>query len=51
MRTEDGTILPLEAPYAGRIPARPGRHRLELWLPGGRAPLASAEFVVRGVGP
>ncbi len=50
VRTDDGSVLALGAPFAGRIPAVPGRHRVELWLPGGARPLAYAEFAVRGGG-
>jgi penicillin-binding protein 1C len=48
VRADDSTVLELGAPFAGRLPARPGRHRLELWLPGGTGPLAVSEYVVRG---
>jgi penicillin-binding protein 1C len=48
VRADDSTVLELGAPFAGRLPARPGRHRLELWVPGGAGPLAVSEFVVRG---
>jgi penicillin-binding protein 1C len=51
LRTGDGAVLSLEAPFAGRLPARPGRHRVELWTPGGTAPLAVSVFVVRGGAP
>ncbi len=50
IRADDGTVLRLAAPFAGRIPAIPGRHRIELWLPGGTQPLAASEFAVRGGG-
>jgi len=51
VRSDDGTVLRLEAPFAGRLPARPGRHRIELWAPGADAPLAVSAFLVRGGGP
>jgi penicillin-binding protein 1C len=51
VRADDGTVLQLEPPFASRLPARPGRHRVELWLPGGRSPLATSAFVVRGGSP
>jgi penicillin-binding protein 1C len=44
-------VLQLEPPFASRLPARPGRHRVELWLPGGRSPLATSAFLVRGGSP
>ncbi len=48
LRTDDGQVLPLTPPFTGRLPARAGRHRVELWVPGGAASLASAEYQVRG---
>jgi penicillin-binding protein 1C len=48
-RTDDGAVVPLAPPFVARLPARPGRHRVEIWEPGGAAPLASARFVVHGV--
>ena len=51
VRAGDGTVMTLSAPFAGRVPARPGRHRLELWLPAGSGPLAVSEFVVHGSSP
>jgi penicillin-binding protein 1C len=48
LRTEDGRVLALAPPFTGRLPARAGRHRVELWAPGGTAALASAEYQVRG---
>lgn len=51
LRAEDGSVLPLEPPFAGRLPARPGRHRVELWVPGGESPVASATYRVRGSDP
>lgn len=51
LRAEDGSVLQLEPPFSGRLPARPGRHRVELWVPGGGAPVATATYRVRGSGP
>jgi len=51
LRQEDGAVLALEAPFAGRLPARPGRHRVELWVPGGSGPVARATYQVRGSAP
>ncbi len=51
IRTDDGAVQRLGPPFAGRITPRPGQHRVELWLPGGRAPLASASFTVTGAAP
>lgn len=48
LRDERGEVQPLPPPFVGRVPARPGRHRLELWLPGGSAALAGASYVVHG---
>ncbi|MGO8969304.1 MAG: penicillin-binding protein 1C [Myxococcaceae bacterium] len=48
LRTEEGAVLPLLPPFTGRLPARRGRHRVELWLPGGTSALASAEYQVVG---
>jgi penicillin-binding protein 1C len=48
LRTEEGTVLQLLPPFTGRLPARGGRHRVELWLPEGTRALASAEYQVRG---
>ena len=48
LRTEDGRVWPLAPPFTGRLPARAGRHRVELWAPGGTAALASAEYQVEG---
>ena len=45
----DGERVPLAA-GEGRLAARPGRHRLEVWLPGAAAPAAAARFTVRGGG-
>lgn len=44
----DGQRVVLEPPFAARLPARQGVHRLEVWLPGASAPAASARFTVRG---
>jgi len=51
LRAEDGSVLLLEPPFSGRLPALPGRHRVELWVPGGGAPIAAATYSVRGSGP
>ena len=40
----------LAPPFTGRLPARAGRQRLEVWLPGAATPAAVSEFVVRGGG-
>ena len=47
LRTGGGEVLPLEAPFATRIPAVRGAQRVELWLPGAAAPAAVARYVVR----
>jgi penicillin-binding protein 1C len=47
VRTDEGTKLALLSPFAARVPARRGQHWLELWGPGGQAPLASARYRVR----
>jgi len=49
LRSADGEQV-LAPPFTGRLPARAGRHRLEVWLPGAAAPAAVSEFVVRGGG-
>jgi penicillin-binding protein 1C len=49
VRTGTGRIT-LRSPLTGRLPARPGRHRVELWLPGASAPAASSTHVVLGDG-
>jgi penicillin-binding protein 1C len=49
VRTEAGRMR-LGPPFTGRLPARPGRHRVELWLPGGSEPAAAASYVVMGEG-
>ncbi len=49
VRTGDGAVT-LAPPFTGRLPARPGRHRVEVWLPGARAPAAAATYVVLGEG-
>lgn len=51
VRSDDGTVLRLGPPFAGRLTPRPGRHRVELWLPGGSSPIGSADYVVHGAGP
>lgn len=43
-----GERLALGPPFAARLAPRPGRHRLEVWLPGGAAPAAVSTFTVRG---
>jgi penicillin-binding protein 1C len=48
IRNDDGTRLRLGPPFAGRIAPRAGRHVLELWLPGGSAPLARVAYTVVG---
>ncbi len=50
LRTEDGQVVPLAPPFTGRLPARAGHHRVEVWAPGGASALASAEYQVRGGG-
>jgi penicillin-binding protein 1C len=47
VRTDDGAVRPLTAPFSTRVPARPGRHRVELWVPGSREPVAVAWYRVR----
>lgn len=51
IRADDGLVLRLGPPFTGRIEPRPGRHFVELWLPGGTAPLARAAFTVIGAVP
>ena len=51
IRTDDGAVQVLGPPFSGRIEPRVGRHVVELWLPGGSAPLARASFTVIGAGP
>ena len=46
----DGEPVVLAPPFAARLPARPGVHRLEVWLPGASAPAATARYTVRGGG-
>jgi penicillin-binding protein 1C len=46
LRTEDGTVLPLSPPFASRLPATLGEHRVELWAPGESLPLSVARYVV-----
>jgi penicillin-binding protein 1C len=48
VRIDDGAVLRLGPPFVGRIEPRPGRHHVELWLPGGTAPLARSDFTVVG---
>lgn len=47
IRLDDGSRLALAAPFATRIGAGRGAHRLELWVPGQSEPAAVARFVVR----
>ncbi len=51
LRQDDGSVLALAPPFAGRLPARPGRHRIELWIPGGAAPVAWGTYQVHGSAP
>jgi penicillin-binding protein 1C len=51
IRTDDGAVQQLGPPFAGRIEPRPGHHSVEVWLPGGGAPIASATFTVVGAAP
>jgi penicillin-binding protein 1C len=44
----DGAVLHLTPPFKTRLPARPGRHVLEAWLPGARAAAAVTTFTVHG---
>ncbi len=46
----DGDRVVVEPPFAARVPARPGAHLLEVWLPGASAPAATARYTVRGGG-
>lgn len=48
VHTDDGAVLNLGPPFASRIEPRPGRHVVEVWVPGGSAPLARASFTVIG---
>lgn len=47
LRTDEGGVIPLEAPYSMRLPAVPGKRRVELWLPGASEPAAVARYLVR----
>lgn len=47
IRTDDGQIRPLAAPFSIRIPAAKGERRVELWLPGADGPAAVARYRVR----
>jgi penicillin-binding protein 1C len=51
LRTEDGAVVALTPPFTGRLPARTGVHRVEVWAPESTAALASAEYRVRGAEP
>lgn len=47
LRLDAGPRLALAAPFATRLAAGRGDHRLELWVPGQAEPAAVARFVVR----
>lgn len=47
VRTSDGTVHTIGAPFVSRLPAPPGRHRVELWIPGSPTPAAVSEYRVR----
>jgi penicillin-binding protein 1C len=47
----DGAPRALRAPFSERLVLGPGRHRVEVRLPGAGQPGASAEFTVHGAGP
>jgi penicillin-binding protein 1C len=47
LRTADGAVVPLEAPFTARLAARRGRQRVELWVPGAAAPDVIASITVR----
>jgi penicillin-binding protein 1C len=51
LRVDGATPIALPSPYATQIAARPGPHRIELWLKGGHLPLATAHFSVLGGDP
>lgn len=46
VRIDGGPALPLSPPFATRVPAAAGAHRIELWRPGDAGPLSTARFVV-----
>jgi penicillin-binding protein 1C len=46
IRTETGAVLPFLPPFAMRIPAVPGEHKVELWVPGAARPMSEARYVV-----
>ncbi len=47
VRIDGVSRLSLAPPYRTRIAAQAGAHRLEIWQPGGAAPLAIARYTVR----
>ncbi|HVO31482.1 MAG TPA: penicillin-binding transpeptidase domain-containing protein, partial [bacterium] len=47
----DGARRELRAPFTTAVTATPGTHRMELWTPGGAAPIAVAEYRVKGGDP
>ena len=47
VRIDGVSRLALDPPYRTRIGAQPGAHRLEVWRPGAREPLAVARYTVR----
>jgi penicillin-binding protein 1C len=47
IRLDGEMVAELLPPFVGRVPAARGAHRLEIWLPRGRAPLWSVGYVVR----
>ncbi|RKH69188.1 penicillin-binding protein 1C, partial [Corallococcus aberystwythensis] len=47
LRTDDGRRIELRPPFVTRLPAVEGERRLELWAPGGSAPLAVTRYRVR----
>jgi penicillin-binding protein 1C len=46
VRIDGGAPLALAPPFATRVPAIPGEHRIELFAPGSAEPLSSARYVV-----
>lgn len=46
IRIDGGAPLALAPPFATRVPAVPGEHTLELFVPGKPEPLSSARYVV-----
>ncbi|RKG99912.1 penicillin-binding protein 1C, partial [Corallococcus sp. CA053C] len=47
LRTDTGRRIELPPPFVTRLPAVAGERRLELWAPGGSAPLAVTRYRVR----